>query len=77
MEQVSDVLSREPSTEKGKDGKPIFKDTDSIRYFIIKTFTQKHLDISVEKEIWSTQSHNETKLNEAFKVKRFPLLLQI
>jgi len=38
----------------------------STRYFIIKTFTHKHLEISIQKAIWSTQAHNEQKLNEAF-----------
>jgi hypothetical protein len=38
------------------------------RYFVIKSFTHKHLELSIEKSIWSTQTHNESKLNEAFEV---------
>jgi hypothetical protein len=39
-----------------------------IRYFIIKSFTHQHLEISIKKSIWSTQAHNEQKLNEAYEV---------
>jgi len=38
----------------------------NVRYFIIKSFTHKHLEISIQKAIWSTQAHNEQKLNEAY-----------
>jgi len=41
------------------------------RYFVIKSFTYRHLEISVQKSIWATQSHNESKLNEAFDVSDF------
>eukprot|EP01114_Cavostelium_apophysatum_P022633 TRINITY_DN8254_c0_g2_i2.p1 TRINITY_DN8254_c0_g2~~TRINITY_DN8254_c0_g2_i2.p1 ORF type:complete len:486 (+),score=90.93 TRINITY_DN8254_c0_g2_i2:78-1460(+) len=36
------------------------------RYFAIKTFSIKHLEISIQKSIWATQAHNERKLNDAF-----------
>lgn len=44
------------------------KEKHSIRYFIVKTFTEKHLTISMKKGIWATQEHNEKKFNEAFEV---------
>ena len=39
-----------------------------IRYFVIKSNNFEHLEISTQKSIWSTQPHNEQKLNEAFEV---------
>jgi len=38
----------------------------NTRYFVIKSFTQKHLEISIQQSVWATQAHNEVKLNEAF-----------
>lgn len=38
------------------------------RFFIVKSLTVEDLDLSVKNGIWATQSHNETALNQAFKV---------
>ncbi|CCM03681.1 uncharacterized protein FIBRA_05825 [Fibroporia radiculosa] len=40
------------------------------RYFILKSLTQKDLDISVEKGLWATQRHNETTLDQAFRTSK-------
>jgi hypothetical protein len=42
-----------------------------VRYFMIKSFNYEHLDISVDKSVWSTQEHNERKLNDAFEASLF------
>ena len=39
------------------------------RYFMIKSFSERHLEISIEKGIWATQRCNEGKLNDAFLVR--------
>jgi len=38
------------------------------RYFILKSLTKEDLAWSVANKLWATQPHNETVLNEAFKV---------
>lgn len=38
------------------------------RYFILKSLTKEDLAWSVSNKVWATQPHNETVLNEAFKV---------
>ena len=38
------------------------------RYFIMKSLTKEDLAWSVANNIWATQPHNESILNEAFKV---------
>lgn len=38
------------------------------RYFIVKSLTTQDLDTSLRTGIWATQSHNESVLNDAFKV---------
>jgi len=39
------------------------------RYFILKSLTKEDLAWSVANKVWATQPHNETILNEAFKVR--------
>jgi hypothetical protein len=46
------------------DGGPLHKD----RFFVLKSLTVEDLDLSVQTNIWATQSHNEEALNSAFKV---------
>eukprot|EP00727_Mastigamoeba_balamuthi_P014196 m51a1_g94 putative potential mn2+ homeostasis protein (787) ;mRNA; f:293075-296816 len=36
------------------------------RYFIIKSFSERDVEVSKEKGIWATQPHNEQRLNDAF-----------
>jgi len=48
-----------------------------VRYFVIKSFTHKHLEISIQKSIWSTQSHNEQKLNEAYENSEVILIFSV
>jgi hypothetical protein len=40
------------------------------RYFIMKSLTKEDLAWSVSNKVWATQPHNETILNDAFKVIR-------
>ncbi|KAF9815959.1 hypothetical protein IEO21_04286 [Rhodonia placenta] len=40
------------------------------RFFILKSLTQKDLDISVEKGLWATQRHNEGTLDQAFRTSK-------
>ncbi|CAH7671048.1 YT521-B-like domain-domain-containing protein, partial [Phakopsora pachyrhizi] len=37
------------------------------RYFILKSYTEEDLKISVEKSMWASQSHNEPVLDQAFR----------
>lgn len=37
-----------------------------VRYFIIKSFSMRDVQISQAKGIWATQNRNEAKLNEAY-----------
>ncbi|CAK5283821.1 unnamed protein product [Mycena citricolor] len=37
------------------------------RFFILKSHTQAHLDLSVETGVWATQSHNESVLDRAYR----------
>lgn len=39
------------------------------RYFILKSLTKEDLAWSVANKVWATQPHNESILNEAFKVR--------
>jgi hypothetical protein len=38
------------------------------KFFVVKSLTVEDLELSVRNEIWTTQSHNEEALNEAYKV---------
>ncbi|KZT73940.1 hypothetical protein DAEQUDRAFT_362059 [Daedalea quercina L-15889] len=40
------------------------------RYFILKSLTQKDLDISVTEGLWATQKHNELTLDQAFRTSK-------
>jgi len=62
----SSAISRPCSTRRG-----------NMRYFVIKTHSQKHLKISIENSIWSTQPHNESKLNEAFENSEVILIFSV
>ena len=42
-----------------------------FKFFILKTFSAEHIRISIERGVWSTQAHNEKKLDAAFKVVSF------
>ncbi|KAJ7877443.1 YT521-B-like domain-containing protein [Mycena olivaceomarginata] len=37
------------------------------RFFILKSFTREHLDLSVRTGVWATQCHNENVLDRAFR----------
>ena len=37
------------------------------KYFIMKSINHENISKSVAEGIWATQSHNEAKLNEAFR----------
>lgn len=42
--------------------------TPSNRYFIMKSLTKEDLAWSVNNRVWATQPHNESLLNDAFRV---------
>ena len=42
--------------------------TPTNRYFIMKSLTKEDLSWSVNNKVWATQPHNESILNDAFKV---------
>jgi len=42
--------------------------TPSNRYFIMKSLTKEDLVWSVNNKVWATQPHNESILNDAFRV---------
>jgi len=44
-----------------------------IHYFIMKSLTRSELAWSVANSVWTTQSHNERALNEAFTVNFFSI----
>lgn len=50
-------------THRGEDA-----NKGSGRYFIMKSLTSEDLDTSVREGTWTTQSHNEKTLNEAYQV---------
>lgn len=76
-ESKSKKREREPkiSTEKPAAAKlkvlpldALLKRDRPVRYFIMKCVDTKNLAIALSKNIWSTQSHNEKKLREAYQV---------
>ncbi|XP_009982820.1 PREDICTED: probable ATP-dependent RNA helicase YTHDC2 [Tauraco erythrolophus] len=56
-----------PSSISGKGSKsPSPRPNMPVRYFIMKSSNMQNIDISQEKNIWSTTPSNERKLNKAF-----------
>uniref|UniRef100_A0A3B3HYC5 RNA helicase n=1 Tax=Oryzias latipes TaxID=8090 RepID=A0A3B3HYC5_ORYLA len=51
---------------------PVFS---SVRYFIMKSSNMRNLEISRQKEIWSTSPSNENKLTKAFHCNSFVILI--
>ncbi|KAH8981893.1 YT521-B-like domain-containing protein [Lactarius akahatsu] len=45
------------------------------RYFILKSSTQYDLDLSVQKNIWATQRHNEEILDQAYRTSKDVFLI--
>ena len=41
------------------------------KFFVLKSLTVEDLELSIRNGVWATQSHNETSLNEAYKVSKF------
>lgn len=56
---------REHVLPSEKDDQRLTLDTKN-KYFIVKSLTLQDLELSVRNGIWSTQSHNEEILNNAF-----------
>ena len=55
--------------EENKSGKTSGTKEETIpRFFVMKSFSQYDIDVSMERNIWATQPHNERKLNDAFDV---------
>ncbi|KAK4245630.1 YT521-B-like domain-containing protein, partial [Corynascus novoguineensis] len=55
--------ARPGSTASVNGVPPAYKD----RFFVLKSLTVEDLELSVRTRTWATQSHNEDKLNTAFK----------
>ncbi|KAF8491173.1 YT521-B-like domain-containing protein [Russula emetica] len=45
------------------------------RYFILKSLTQHDLDLSVQRNIWATQQHNEEILDQAYRTSKDVFLI--
>jgi len=48
-----------------------------VRYFVIKSFSQSHLDISISKQVWATQPHNENKFLNAYNSSEVILIFSV
>ncbi|KIM28730.1 hypothetical protein M408DRAFT_307280 [Serendipita vermifera MAFF 305830] len=46
-----------------------------IRYFILKSLTQHDLDLSVERGLWATQTHNQEVLDQAYRTSQTVYLI--
>lgn len=75
IQENSDISTKEKESHDNEKITPNTKvdkapaiSSKPSRYFIIKSNNYEHLEISMRKSIWSTQPHNEQKLNEAFEV---------
>ncbi|KAK4197485.1 YT521-B-like domain-containing protein [Triangularia verruculosa] len=55
---VAEASLTSPKAESGSSQKD--------RFFVLKSLTVEDLELSVRKNIWATQSHNEETLNNAF-----------
>ncbi|XP_024120086.1 3'-5' RNA helicase YTHDC2 isoform X2 [Oryzias melastigma] len=60
------------SSEKPVPVLPVFS---SVRYFIMKSSNMRNLEISQQKDIWSTSPTNESKLTKAFNCNSFVILI--
>lgn len=61
------ALEKGSSTDDTTPGPPTPNDSPN-RYFIMKSLTKEDVAWSVVNKAWATQPHNESVLNEAFKV---------
>jgi hypothetical protein len=66
LSEVSRI--QEISTDTAALAPPPTPVLPKCRYFIMKSLTEEALTRSVTEGLWSTQQHNESKLNEAFEV---------
>lgn len=66
------VPKKDSNAEEPKSNGALVPDGMAVemkdRYFILKSLTTEDLELSVRTKVWATQSHNEERLNEAFKV---------
>ncbi|XP_023808560.1 probable ATP-dependent RNA helicase YTHDC2 isoform X3 [Oryzias latipes] len=69
---ISWTESSEKQTLKPGLMLPVFS---SVRYFIMKSSNMRNLEISRQKEIWSTSPSNENKLTKAFHCNSFVILI--
>lgn len=68
-EEGKQTVSKEIVKEEGKSRKTSGTKEETIpRFFVMKSFSQYDIDVSMERNIWATQPHNERKLNDAFDV---------
>ena len=65
-------LDQPPQPPPQNKGWPSKRLPPDARYFIMKSFSMRDISISLKKGIWATQHRNESKLNQAFNVRRPP-----
>ncbi|CAD7704158.1 unnamed protein product, partial [Ostreobium quekettii] len=58
--------TRVPASLPHPQEEEVHSRTGIIRYFIMKSITSANIEKSMEHGVWSTQAHNENKLNHAF-----------
>lgn len=69
--QPTSALKDVPSLDVKEElsiSNPSHTRANPIHYFIMKSLTKNELAWSVANNVWTTQSHNERALNEAFTV---------
>ncbi|KAI9507624.1 YT521-B-like domain-containing protein [Russula earlei] len=78
-----------PSDDRGRSVSPCSILSDSLastdssilsrylpqRYFILKSRTQYDLDLSVQRNVWATQQHNEELLDQAYRTSKDVFLI--
>ncbi|RVE55546.1 hypothetical protein OJAV_G00235200 [Oryzias javanicus] len=69
---ISWTLFSEKQILKPEPVLPVFS---SVRYFIMKSSNMRNLEISRQKDIWSTSPTNESKLTKAFNCNSFVVLI--
>eukprot|EP00966_Prymnesium_polylepis_P061319 1422467-Prymnesium_polylepis.1 len=58
-----------PAAKDEQKGWPSKRLPQKTRFFIMKSFCERDVKLSMQKGIWATQQRNETKLNQAFEVR--------
>ena len=61
-------VTTSPEVDTPQTSQSPLSTTSKDRYFILKSLSKEDLAWSVTNKVWATQPHNESVLNEAFKV---------